>query len=119
MKNFEATELSYKNGYEVGRTSVKKENRSIYWALAIKNSITLICFAVLAIVFTKWWIILFSAFFFSYAEVRQHYRICDGCGKRSEHADSYNEALEKAKAAGWIHFVEGNKDYCPECKTKL
>lgn len=51
--------------------------------------------------------------------VKKHYRICDKCGKHSEYADSYNEALDKAKKAGWAHYVEDNKDYCPECKTKL
>lgn len=91
-------------------------NKSIIWALAIKNSICIICFAVLAIVFHKWWIILFSALFLSGLQTtHQYYRVCDECGKRSPCADSYNEALDKAKAAGWAHLVDDNKDYCPEC----
>lgn len=32
----------------------------------IKNSISLICFTILAIVFNKWWIVFFSALFTSY-----------------------------------------------------
>lgn len=92
-------------------------NKSIIWAWAIKNSICVICFAVLAIVFHKWWIILFSALFLSELKTaHQSYRVCDGCGKHSPYADSYNEALDKAKTAGWVHYVDGNKDYCPECQ---
>lgn len=33
--------------------------------LVIKNSITLICFTILAIFFNKWWIVLFSILCFS------------------------------------------------------
>lgn len=44
---------------------------------------------------------------------------CDKCGKHSEYADSYDAALDKAKKAGWIHYADGNKDYCPECRDKL
>ena len=29
---------------------------------------------------------------------------------------SLDEALDKAKAAGWVHYVDGNKDYCPDCQ---
>ena len=46
----------------------------------------------------------------------QHYRVCDKCGKHSEQANSYNEALGKARKNGWIHYVDGDKDYCPDCK---
>lgn len=34
--------------------------------LVIKNSITLICFIVLAIKFNEWWIVLFAFLFMSY-----------------------------------------------------
>jgi hypothetical protein len=34
----------------------------------IKNSISLICFTILAIIFNKWWIIFFSALFMSTIE---------------------------------------------------
>ena len=46
------------------------------------------------------------------------YRICDKCGKHSPYADSYNDALDKAKEAGWIHCVDDNKDYCPDCQKE-
>lgn len=92
-------------------------NKSDLWALAIKNSICMICWIVLAIVFGKWWIALFSVLFMSGVKtVYKSYRICDKCGKHSPYADSYNEALDKAKEAGWIHCVEDNKDYCPDCQ---
>lgn len=94
-------------------------NKGAWWAWAIKNSICTICWVVLAIVFNKWWIALFSLLFLSSLQTKKYYRLCDKCGKHSEYADSYNEALDKAKKAGWIHYVEGNKDYCPECKGKL
>ena len=35
------------------------------WAWALKNSVVVICFTVLAISFGKWWIILFSCLFYS------------------------------------------------------
>lgn len=35
-------------------------------ALLIVNTIIIICFTILAIVFNKWWIILFSALFLYY-----------------------------------------------------
>jgi len=34
--------------------------------IAIRNSINLICFTILAIVFQKWWIIFFSCLFWAY-----------------------------------------------------
>ena len=94
-------------------------NKNLYWSIAIKNSICVICWTVLAIVFHKWWIALFGALFLTDAITkRQYYRTCDGCGKHSEWADSHNESLDKAKAAGWIHYVDGDKDYCPECRGR-
>ena len=38
----------------------------LYIAIAVENSITLICFTILAIVFKKWWIVLFTILFQSY-----------------------------------------------------
>lgn len=92
-------------------------NESMIWAWAIKNSICVICWTILAIVFNKWWIALFGALFLSGLQTsHKSYRVCDKCGKHSPYADNYNEALEKAKEAGWVHYVDGNKDYCPDCK---
>lgn len=96
-------------------------NKSAWWAWAVKNSICMICWTALAVYFSKWWITLFSALCLSSLQLgsRKYYRICDGCGKHSEYADNYNEALDKAKNNGWIHCVNGNKDYCPECRDKI
>ena len=87
------------------------------WACVISNIVSLSCCTTLAVVFNKWWIILFAALFFVFPSSKhKYYRICDGCGKHSPYTDSYNEALDKAKENGWTHYVEGNKDYCIECK---
>lgn len=87
------------------------------WAWAIKNSVCIICWTVLAIVFDKWWIALFASFFLSGLKTKyKSYRVCDKCGKHSPYADNYNEALDKAKESGWVHYVDGNKDYCPDCQ---
>ena len=95
-------------------------NKNIIWAWAIKNSITIIAWTTLAIVFNKWWIAIFAILFMSGLQTKhQSYRVCDGCGKHSPYADSYNEALDKAKEAGWLHCVEGNKDYCPNCRNEI
>ena len=40
----------------------------LYLIWALKNITTLICFTILAIVFNKWWIVLFSALFYSSIE---------------------------------------------------
>ena len=94
-------------------------NKGAYWAWAIKNSVCIICWTILAIKFDKWWIASFALLFMSSLKTSiGTYRICDGCGKHSPYANSHNEALDKAKEAGWIHIVEENKDYCPECKER-
>lgn len=83
----------------------------------IYNSIAVICWTILAILFNHWWIALFSLLFMSSVESKyKHHRVCDGCGKHSPYADSYNEALDKAKSAGWTHIAASNKDYCPQCR---
>lgn len=69
--------------------------------------------------FNRWWIALFALLFLTIPNtIRKYYRTCDGCGKQSPQADSRNEALDKAKAAGWVHYVDGDKDYCPECQKR-
>lgn len=39
------------------------EDLKLQIAVLIKNCITLICFSVIAIIFNKWWIVLFTAIF--------------------------------------------------------
>lgn len=87
-------------------------------AIMAKNCICTICWAALAVIFGKWWIALFALLFMtSYSTVHNYHRVCDKCGKYSPVAGSYNDALDKAKAAGWIHIAERNKDYCPTCRA--
>lgn len=94
-------------------------DKNTIWVLMLKNVMVLLVWGVLAVLFDKWWIALFAMLFMSYVEVRhKSYRVCDRCGKHSPYANSYNEALDKAKEAGWVHYVDGNRDYCPECSGK-
>lgn len=82
------------------------------------NVVKIAVFAALAVIFNRWWIVLFSLLFMSsLATVFRHCRVCDKCGKRSEGAESVTEAIKKAEQAGWLHIEDGNKDYCPECRN--
>lgn len=97
-------------------------DKHMWWAWAIDNSVNIICWTVLAIIFHEWWIALFAALFASSLKSNLgKYRICDNCGKHSPYADSHNEALDKAKEAGWITVRNGDKweDYCPECQSEM
>lgn len=92
-------------------------DKNILWAWVVKNSVCVICWSILAIVFNKWWIALFGLLFISSLHTKPvHYRVCDECGQHSEYAETYDEALEKAIENGWVHYEHGNKDYCPNCK---
>lgn len=90
------------------------------------NIVPIICLTILAIIFNKWWIVLFSILFLfdvKHIPLKKYYRICDGCGKRSPDAKDYNTALEEAKKAGWItrkNWINDKfEDYCPECQVKF
>lgn len=93
--------------------------KDFMWAWALKNIIVIVAWTALAILFDKWWIALFALLFLNDISTKtKSYRICDGCGKHGPYANSYNEALDKAKEAGWVHYVAGARDYCPECAEK-
>ena len=95
-------------------------NKNFILAWAIKNSVAIIAWTALAIIFNRWWIALFGLLFLSSLRTQhQSYRVCDGCGKHSPYADNYNEALDKAKEARWLHITEGNLDYCPNCRKDV
>lgn len=95
-------------------------DKNFMWALMLKNIVVVLAWTTLAILFNKWWIAFFALLFVSELKTKtNNYRICDGCGKHSPYASSYNEALDKAKEAGWIHYVDGNRDYCPECAKNV
>ena len=90
--------------------------KNTIWACVIIDLISIACWTILAIIFGRWWIALFALLFFILPKaVKKYNRICDGCGKRSPNADSYNEGLDKAKAAGWVHIADSDEDYCPDC----
>lgn len=98
------------------------DNKHITWAWAFKNSIVMMCWTALALHFEKWWIAIFACLCFSELKTSLgKYRICDNCGKHSPYANSHNEALDKAKEAGWITVRKGDKweDYCPECQSEM
>ena len=46
--------------------------KSIYWSVAIKNIIVMICWTALAIYFGKWWIALFAGLCFSELKSRSN-----------------------------------------------
>lgn len=95
-------------------------DKDIVWALAVNNSVAVLAWATLAVVFNKWWIALFALLFMSGVKKDyKSYRVCDKCGKHSPPADNYNDALDKAIKAGWLHVVDGNRDYCPDCRNKI
>ena len=95
-------------------------DKNFVWAWAFKNIIAIAAWFALAILFNKWCIALFALLFLSSIKTKtRYYRVCDGCGKHSPYASSYNDALDKAKEAGWIHYVDGNRDYCPECSKNV
>ena len=89
-------------------------NKNLIWAWAIKNSIAIIAWTVLAIVFHKFWIALFGLLFLSGLKTTYNpHRICDGCGMRASYTNAAN-----AKLTGWLHIAEGNLDYCPDCRKE-
>lgn len=101
-------------------------DKSTWIAWAITNSVTVICFAALAIFFGKWWILLISVFFTSSVKTEEThkplpYRICDRCGDFIYPDNGDNSSFEEQyKAAGWIRCKSGDKweDICPRCQRK-
>lgn len=98
------------------------KDSKIYWFAILQNTVSIIAFTVLAIVFNRWWIIFFSILFLNYIKTdKKYYRICDGCGKHSPGRESYNAALDAAKDAGWNHVFGRDEDgireldFCPSC----
>ena len=78
--------------------------KSVYWAWAIKNSICVVAWVVLAVMFNKWWIALFSVLFMSDLKIKTN----------------PNDALKFAEENGWTNTKVGDKweDYCPECQDR-
>lgn len=88
----------------------------------IYNAVNIICFTVLAILFHKWWIVLFAALFLLIPKsslTQQRFRRCDGCGRLSESGKTAEEAIERAEKCGWLHIEDGDKDFCPDCLNQI
>lgn len=84
--------------------------------LTITNTISVICWTILAIVFKHWWIALFGLLFLSYPTlVHKYYRVCDKCGATSPYAETQEEAIKLAEKHGWKHYKTTNEDFCPKC----
>lgn len=52
--------------------------KHIWWAWALKNSISIVCWTILAIYFNKWWIALFAALFLSSLSTEDRKDVKDG-----------------------------------------
>lgn len=88
----------------------------------IYNIINLICFTILAILFNKWWVVLFAVLFLMIPTAKfkgKHWRTCDGCGRWSESGETTTEAIMRAEKCGWLHMTAEDKDFCPECLVKI
>lgn len=48
-----------------------KDEIKVYLIITLKNIATIICFTILAIIFNKWWIVLFSALFYSSIKLKE------------------------------------------------
>ena len=65
-------------------------NKHIWWAWALKNSVAIACWTILAIYFNKWWIALFAALFLlrtermTKMETKLDTVTCPVCGKVHE-----------------------------------
>lgn len=73
-------------------------NKNTVWAWAIKNSVCVICWTVLAIIFNKWWIALFGLLFMNELHTKPH-------------ADSYNtDNHNKGDTEFKVNFDEQTKE---------
>ena len=88
----------------------------------IYNAVNIVCFTILAIVFHKWWIVLFAALFLLIPTNKfsgKRFRVCDCCGRYSESGSTPEEAIERAEACGWLHIKTSDKDFCPDCLNQM
>lgn len=103
------------------------KNPNHVWMIYLYDVVAVLAFVGLAISFDKWWIALFGLLFLLTPSYRtEYYRLCDNCGKRSPGAETYNDAIDKAVSAGWLHSAKQKvdssdnfEDFCPECRRKL
>ena len=50
----------------------------LIWACVVRNSISLICFTALAIIFGHWWIVFFSLLFLMFPEYKSKQKKDEG-----------------------------------------
>lgn len=99
-----------------------KMEKHIYYAWALENSICVICCTTLAVLFNKWWIVLFAILFRSSLKNEktnpEYHFVCDKCGRVSPSSDTPQKALGEAKKFGWTRKKVDDewKDYCPSCQ---
>lgn len=91
----------------------------INYLIVIRDIVCVVCWTTIAIVFNEWKIALLGLLCLSSFKTR-YYRVCDRCGKHSPYASTHNDAIKRAKDAGWIIRKDGDKydDRCPDCKNK-
>ena len=88
----------------------------------VKNCIVMICWTILAICFSKWWIALFAVLFmngFKPSTVNSCY--CDQCGVFLPFVGTSEELRKAEYEAGWARYKINDtyKDYCPKCKDNV
>lgn len=98
-------------------------DRRILYAVLAQNGIVMICWTIIAVVFEKWWLALFAALMMTGVRdgAKSYFRYCDKCGKRGPYADNEEDAIRKAKEAGWIiRQIDGKwDDRCPDCQEGI
>ena len=92
-----------------------KDETQLRICVLVSNMFVLAAFICLAIIFGKWWIALFSAFFFDKVKITRR-MWCDGCGEVIYGA-SLQELSNEAKRRGWKKIKHDGQflDACPNC----
>lgn len=67
-ENIEKLIILWKNGK--GLINNMKDNIKLFLIVTLKNIATIVCFTILAIVFNKWWIVLFSLLLYSSVTIK-------------------------------------------------
>lgn len=98
-------------------------NKNFWWAWAIKNSICVICWTAIAIIFNKWWIALFGLLFMHSIKSEtssSSFIRCNECGKYAPFTQHPDDPIYMVKQQGWVSYKENGewKDYCPDCQDK-
>lgn len=96
-------------------------NKHTIWAWVFYHVVNLICWALLAVVFGRWWIALFAVLFLGTLRNGDRYFYCDICGACSPAASTLDKAEKKRVEAGWIRrkTENGMEDICPACQKRI